>query len=562
MKSSSILVRFPGYPFSFEALMPDHELASAAACLQAEGHHTIIRDFGTVGLVDRLFPEEVRGTANQIADRFLDTAPLSPLRALHALWQLRTVDHAFQARQVACCEELAEKLARTENVDFIALKIERTDDLHSAILLAKRMRQHNPGVCLVAFGAVADLYGRQLINTTTAFDCVCVGDPEVGITALANNIQRRDRWPSLPNLILPGTNRACHTQHEYVRNLDALPAPLYSTDVYRALRNNRKLKLFPVEESRGCDDTCSDCPKPGQEGGLRLYSSAHVTGQVRRLMSTHKTNAFRIMGGGAPMAHASSIAHDIRATGQKIAYSRSGCLGTADTAFFSDLKASGCVSLSYRVGSGSQRLLRDYFGQNANISGVESLLRSCREAGLFAIARFVYPTPADDHHTRAETLRLIERTRPHAGLVELPEVLPRTSWYQQPWRYGFGISFGMRLDPLLRARSRFGTPPGRWRSLPHRIGGMTATQVIQFHESMVHEVESRGVMGYMLEETPLVARVLRGHTSLADFRTEVVRRFLTGDVHGIARMVKDFNAHASAGAALETGAELRAAVGN
>ena len=262
------------------------------------------------------------------------------------------------------------------------------------------------------------------------------------------------------------------------------------------------------------------------------------------------------------MAHASSVAHDIRAIGQRIAYSRPGYLGTADTAFFSDLKASGCVSLSYRVGSGSQRLLRDYFGQNASISGIESLLRSCREAGLIAIARFVYPTPADDHHTRAETLRLIERARPHAGLVELPEVLPRTSWYQQPWRYGFGVSFGMRLDPLLRARSRFGTPPGRWRSLPHRIGGMTATQVIQFHESMVHEVESLGVVGYMLEETPLVARVLRWHTSLADFRTEVVRRFLTGDVHGIARMVKDFNAHASARVALDTGAQLRPAVGN
>ncbi|MEA3366200.1 MAG: hypothetical protein U9Q79_11230, partial [Candidatus Hydrogenedentes bacterium] len=368
MKSRSILVRFPGYPFSFKALMPDHELASTAACLQAEGHHTVIRDFGTVGLVDRLFPEEVRSTAQQIADRFLDSSPLSPLRALHTLWQLRTVDRAFQARQVACCEELAEKLAHTEKVDFIALKIDRFDDLHSAILLAKRIRQHNPGICLVAFGYVADLHGRQLVSTTSAFDGVCVGDPEVGITALANNIQRRDRWPSLPNPILPGTNRTCHTQREFVRNLDALPAPVYDPEVYVALRNNRKLKLFSVEESRGCDQVCSDCPIPNQEGGLRLYGAAEVRGQIQRIVARQGVSAFRLVGTGARLAHVNGVANEIQAMEQKITYSRAGSLADVDTAFLAALKSSGCISLSYRVGSGSQRLLRDYFGKDAGIS--------------------------------------------------------------------------------------------------------------------------------------------------------------------------------------------------
>jgi 3-deoxy-D-manno-octulosonate 8-phosphate phosphatase KdsC-like HAD superfamily phosphatase len=41
-----------------------------------------------------------------------------------------------------------------------------------------------------------------------------------------------------------------------------------------------------------------------------------------------------------------------------------------------------------------------------------------------------------------------------------------------------------------------------------------------------------------------------------------MRRFLTGDVHGIARMVKDFNVRAGAGVSLAQGAGLRAAVGN
>src|SRR5690606_38032126 len=136
---------------------------------------------------------------------------------------------------------------------------------------------------------------------------------------------------------------------------------------------------------------------------------------------------------------------------------------------------------------------------------------------------------------------------PDAGLIELPEVLPRTAWYQQPWRFGFGMSFGTRLDKLLRTRSRFGVPPGRWGSFPYRMGTMTSTQVLQCHESMIHEVELLGVAACMLHETRLVVHVLGGQTTLMEFRNEVMRRFLTGDVHGIARMVKDFNVRAGAG---------------
>jgi hypothetical protein len=563
MKSHSILVRFPGYPFSFSALMPDHELASVAGCLLAEGHKTVIRDFGTVGLVDRLFPEEERAACQEMAERFLEGAPLNALRTLHMLWQLRSIDRAFQSRQTACCEELARKLAETPGIDFIALKINHQDDLPSAILLAKRLRRHTATQCLVAFGRIADFYGRQLVNTTTAFDCVCVGDPELGLTALADHIHHRESWPTLPNLILPGTERPCHTQRDYVRDLNALPDPVYDAEIYRALRNNRKLKLFPIEESRGCDQSCNHCPKSSEEGGLRLRSAQRVAIHMRRVTAAHGVAAFHLAGGGAaPAAYAAEVAQAFHESGIPTVYSREGSLRTDEIASLPLLKNSGCVSITYGVGSGSQRLLRDYYNLDTGVTRIENLLRGCREAGLVTVARFMYPTPADDHHTGAETLRLLERTRPDAGLIEMPEVLPRTAWYQQPWRFGFGMSFGAQLDKLLRSRSRFGAPPGRWSVLPYRIGAMTSTQVLQSHDSMIHEVELLGVTAYMLHETPLVAHVLGWRNTLMEFRNEMIRRFLAGDVHGIARMVHDFNECASVDASLAQSANLRAAVGN
>ena len=395
----------------------------------AEGHKTVIRDFGTVGLVDRLFPEEERTAAQEMSERFLEGVPLNALRTLHMLWQLRSIDRAFQSRQTACCEELARKLAETPGIDFIALKINHQDDLPSAILLAKRIRHHAANRCLAAFGRIADFYGRQLVNTTTAFDCVCVGDPELGITALADHIHHRESWPTLPNLILPGTDRPCHTQREYVQDLNALPDPVYDAEIYRALRNNRKLKLFPIEESRGCDQSCNHCPKPGEEGGLRLRSPLRVTAHMRRIAASHGVGSFHLIGGGAPAAHAADVAHAFHESGIRTAYSRESSLLAAETAHLPLLKRSGCVSISYGIGSGSQRLLRDYFNLDTGVTRIENLLRGCREAGLVTVARFMYPTPADDHHTGAETLRLLERTRPDAVIFNQFDQLPNSLWH-------------------------------------------------------------------------------------------------------------------------------------
>lgn len=47
-------------------------------------------------------------------------------------------------------------------------------------------------------------------------------------------------------------------------------------------------------------------------------------------------------------------------------------------------------------------------------------------------------TPSwDDYHTRAETLRFVQRTRPDAIAISSPELAPGTPWYAAPEHYGF-----------------------------------------------------------------------------------------------------------------------------
>jgi len=545
MKTQSILIRLPGYPLSLKALMPDRDLASVAGSLLADGHDTVIRDFGTVGLIDRLYPAEFQSTASRIVDRLFNGATArNPLILLHTLWQVRSADKAFAARQAQCCDELAATFADEGKVDFIAIKMDAPDDLRSGILLAKRIRQHSPGTTLLAFGEIASLYPTRLIEESDAFDCICVGDPELAITCLADNIHDRERWTDLPNLVFRNNEETCYTKREYIHDLDALPRPVYDDDVYRALRNNRKLKLFSIEESRGGSCQCAACSQILNGGNVRLRGTASVISQIESLAGRFGAHAFRIMGHGSPDSHIQATAHAITSRGLRLAYSRSTHETSIGTPAFAALKASGCVSMSFDIGSGSQRMLRDYFQKDASITGIGRMLNACHSHGINTLAHFTYPTPGDDRHTRGEIMRLIQHTRVDAAIIDMPRLLPGSQWYQQSWRYGYGVSAKDDLKKLLRCRTRFCLPEGRWNPLPYTLDGITANEAMELHESAIQELESMGIMACMLDETPIVSSFINTGKPLPEFRTRLMRHFLTGDVHGIARLVKEFNSQA------------------
>src|SRR5690606_37539778 len=132
-----------------------------------------------------------------------------------------------------------------------------------------------------------------------------------------------------------------------------------------------------------------------------------------------------------------------------------------------------------------QRLLEDFYGDRHGVSVTEEVLRACKAAGIFTATRFVYPCPADDHHTAAETLRLAARTRPDAIRIELPEVLPGSRWYAEPSTFGFTLDRSRYFDRILKGRTRFPLPAHRWTTLPYRMGRMPGSEVIRRQEDIL-----------------------------------------------------------------------------
>ena len=71
MTTSSLLISYAGYPFTPSSLMPDNGLANLAGALIADGHRTRILDYGTVGMVEELYPPPLSRKARRIYGRLL-----------------------------------------------------------------------------------------------------------------------------------------------------------------------------------------------------------------------------------------------------------------------------------------------------------------------------------------------------------------------------------------------------------------------------------------------------------------------------------------------------------
>jgi len=568
MHTRSVLVSFPGYPYSLGTLLPNHCLAGVAGCLLDAGHATQIRDYGTVQTIERLFPQRLRPATQTLADGLFGGVPASSLAALTAVWRMRGMGRELRARQDALAREAADEIAATKGIDFVVFTIEHAEDLRGTLAAAKRLRAAAPGVRTAAVGAFVERYGAVLAGMSVVFDCLCVGDAGRSVVEWAERLDRRETWGDVPNLVFLDPKGAPRkSARDYDSDIDHMPAPAYDAATYPALTGQGKFGVFSVECGGGCDRGCPACFEAEANGPRpRAKSPRAVCDEMARLVRKHGTRAFRLVGSVNP-----AVAYEILTRGLNVRYTQGLRLEEAEPALFATLRAAGGEAVSFRLESGSQWLLDEYYMKGHNITTTERVLRACRLSGLFAVARFTYPCPADDYHTRAETLRLIERTRPNAALIELPEVIPGSPWCTRPGEFGFDVDIQGFLRRAALGRERSSLPLRQWTALTsslgsaYRVGTRSLSQATRDNELLTREVEALGVSTVLPPEAALVARISNYEGNEQDFCSLLRRQFFTGDAAAIAAAAKRFNERAASpphNIGLGVAGPLLAAVGN
>ncbi|MFA6241825.1 MAG: hypothetical protein WC655_12905 [Candidatus Hydrogenedentales bacterium] len=564
MKTRSVLVYLPGYLSDLQALTPQRHLAQAAGALLDSGHETWIMDLGTTDSLDRVVSEKLAAYARRVAQGLFDHASPSTLETLHLLWQVRLADNEYRKRLQALALDTAKHVASFRGLHFIAFFIKSPEDVRPCAIMSGMLRQLRPKLRIAAFGPFADRHGSSLLPLIPDVDCICRGDLEVALPEWAERIDPEEQWSLADNLLSRHDVPAYRKVPAHMGSFASGSAPVYDCSVYPALTApGQKLKLFELEDARSGPSmgfACEDSAAP-----LRIKPATVVCTEIWRLGALYGAGAFHFSSPQTPSFHVNGLAYEFLRRNLSIAYSRRLCVSNGAATAFPVLRASGCDSVAFDVATGSQRLLDRHYGTRATVTGIEHTLRSAKEADLLSIARFIYPCPEDDYHTSAETIRLIERTKPDLVTLAYPILAPDCEWFRRPASFGYHVDKLGFTKAIVSYRKQFPLPDMRWRNLPYRIGDMSTAEVISVQETLGVELASRGhrVCG---SDFLLRAVRLAGYT---DRDTELVprtqRALVEGDVSMIGGFMDQFNEAVCASAkriALQPQDGLRPAVGN
>ncbi len=560
MKTRGVLVRVPGYPTQLDCLLPDRKLATIAGCLREAGHHVEILDFGTSEFLTNLFPDCLRDSVTTLVSHFDGFPEHNPLSVLHILWTVHSTDKAFRAILARKCVAVAEKIAERDS-DYVIFVLNTADDVEPTFRVLRELKDLCPQQHHALAGRYAELYLESLLKANPDISCVFRGDGEASVVLWAERLDAKYDWSEIPNLAYVQNGRIRKTRTE-AADLSTLPLPAYDPETYQALADDSaKLRIFEVEESRGCPRLCYACSRTTTERWMRPRPARLVCEEVRRLQGWYGAVAFRFTDITAPgAAHAGNIS--LALLRQGIAITSSRCLHVcADaTEVFQSLFTSGCRVMTFYVDTGSQRLLEDCFGKTTGVTLIETMLHEAKKAGLKTIVRLTYPTPADDYHTREETLRLLSRTKPDYVYVALPEVHPRSVWFAHADRFGYWLSAKFVSEPWVYSRTRFPLPVDRWRNPPYRVGALPASQVVHEQENLISAAHQLGISTQIGDVPVLLAHLSAEEpVTFARRSTEVL---YSGDKEIVSSWVAQMNGIVSVPVAAEGFAKrLRPAVG-
>ena len=521
--------------------MPQPLLASCAGALRAHGHDVSIVDDGTVDALGSAICEEMPSVLASMLDtsrtrrsRWTRIFSAAQRRGSHVL-------HACQRRRVE--RALAESVVDGPAPDVAVIFVQRHKDLALLRRLAAVLKSKWPQVSVVVAGKFVARYGRQLMATCEYIDAACLGLPESSIPSLAAHWSDQSAWRQIPGLLLRSTGGLYEAPWATSTVLPASTSPNYHPQAYPALLDGAKFRLFTLGQGWGLSHVAH------YRGSIRSHIQTRPVGMLRReIMELHELYGalvFHVAGEHTPGEAVLEFARSCLTLPFSMAYSRDAHVLECDEATVDTLSASGCQALGFTLLTGSQRCLTDYFGENWTISAVEKCLRRCREADIALHTELIHPVPADDFHTRAETIRLLHRCKPGTIRVNIPQLIPGSAWHQHASEFDFSLQ-PKRLEAWTGSTKAGITAEEEAAQLPFAVGGLSGSATAAHVQQFEGELEGFGPSIDSGCQAALIARVSGYGGREREFSERLERALKTLDIKAMRGFVDTFNVCATA----------------
>jgi len=303
-----------------------------------------------------------------------------------------------------------------------------TANRRGVALVAREIKRLRPRAHVVVGGPHATPLAREMLAHHPDIDTIAVGESEDTFLELVDRLQKAQPTTGIAGTVYRGAEGiVLAPERPAIEDLDALASPhdWYDTHI--------------VMTSRGCAWRCTFCGAEASWGrSYRAQSVTYVVDALERAVArapvkmlqikddTFTTNRKRVL----------ALCREIRQRGLQFAWSCDTRVDVLGEELLREMRLAGCQRLSLGVESGSQQIL-DAIDKKIT---PDEIVESTELAKKYGIKVRYYMMLGNRGETRAtfeETLRFLERARPHQYIFSCLSVYPGTRDYDEAVKAGW-----------------------------------------------------------------------------------------------------------------------------
>lgn len=292
-----------------------------------------------------------------------------------------------------------------------------TANRHGVKLCAELIRRFHKKAHIAVGGPHVTPLPREVLTYYTAVDTAFVGESDISFLDLLGRLERGEAPRGIPGTFYrEGKTIVEAPERPSVENLDTLASP------------HDHFPTHILMTSRGCPWSCTFCGAETSWGrGFRANSIEYVLDAMEKSLArlpvkmiqikddTFTTNKKRVL----------QLCRAIRARGLKFFWSCDTRVDLLTDELLREMRLAGCQRLSLGVESGSQEIL-DRIDKKITVDEIITSTNLARKYGIKVRYYMMLGNRGETAETFQETLRFLERARPHEYIFSCLSVYPGT----------------------------------------------------------------------------------------------------------------------------------------
>ncbi|MCK4629750.1 MAG: radical SAM protein [Sedimentisphaerales bacterium] len=302
--------------------------------------------------------------------------------------------------------------------------------------MSRKIRQQWPEKKIILGGSV----GTSIIETALrnlSIDLIAVGEADDTVLELLPALLNGEPIDNVAGLAYLKDGEVVHTPvRPMIKNTDKLPYPawdMFPMEVYLTNPVVGVGKDIDIISSRGCPFTCRYCYRIFGRN-FRGRSAEHVVGEMTALKRDYDVDFISFQDDCFVInkKRVFEICDLIDAEGlnKSLRWSCTGRVTVCDKELLRRMRASGCVSVSYGIESGSEKIL-EAMSKRATIAQAKEAIRNTREVGLRCPVSFMIGYPGETRETVMETVEFCKDMNIPLAALMFTCPYPGTALYEQ-----------------------------------------------------------------------------------------------------------------------------------